>query len=254
MIIHYCWFGRGEMPDKEKCCIASWKRIFPDAEYKLWNEDNFDVDQCKFSAQAYEARKFAFVSDYVRVKVLEEYGGLYLDSDFEVLKDFSCYMEKYENFIGFETRAHLGTAIMYMQPHHELMKRFVDYYEHKEFRLKSGEIDNVANVVILSDLLKKQGFTPNGMQQQIADIHIFNREVFYPKKLSETEFRITDETFGVHLCSNSWMSEKEKRRGQNKFWINVCRPILRFLRNAIIGILGEDKARIIEIKLRDKMK
>lgn len=254
MIIHYCWFGRGKMPEKERNCIASWKKFFPDAEFKLWNEDNFDVNQCKFSSQAYEAMKFAFVSDYARVKVLEEYGGLYLDADFKVLKDFSSFMGEYRNFLGFETRAHLGTAIMYMQAHHELTKSFVDYYEKREFRLKSGEIDNVANVVILSDLLKKHGFVSNGQPQQIGDIHIFNREVFYPKKLSEKDFRIADETVGVHLCSNSWMSEKEKRRGQNKFWINVCRPILRSCRNAIISMLGEEKARLIEIKLRDKLK
>lgn len=254
MIIHYCWFGRGDMPDKEKACIESWKLFFPHAEFKFWNEDTFDIHQCRFAEQAYEAKKFAFVSDYVRVKVLYEYGGLYLDTDFKMLKPLDDLVNKYNNFMGFETRAHLGTAILYMQAKHPLMKKFVDYYEARDFRLASGEIDNVANVTILSDLLKDEGFIGKGCRQTVGDIEIFNREFFYPKKLSETEFRFTDETIGVHLCSNSWMSEKEKRRGKNKFWINVCRPTLRFLRNFIIKIVGKETARIIEIKFRDKIK
>lgn len=253
MIIHYCWFGRGSIPSKEKACMESWKRFLPMCDIKLWNEDSFDYQCCRFALEAYESQKYAFVSDYVRVKVLYEYGGLYLDTDFEIISDFSELIRTNDNFLGFETRAHLGTAIMYFQPHHPLMKAFVDYYESKSFRLKSGEIDNVANVVILTDLLKEKGFVPNGQKQKVGDIMIFNREYFYPKKLSESDFRVTHETVGIHRCSNSWMSEKEKKRGNNKFWINVCRPILRSVRNILIKMIGTDKARIIEIKFRNKL-
>lgn len=253
MIIHYCWFGQSTMPKKEKKCIESWRKVFPEAEFKLWNEEIFDVHQCNFAAEAYESQKYAFVSDYVRVKVLYKYGGLYLDTDFEVISDFSDLIKSNDNFLGFETKAHLGTAIMYFQPHHPLMKAFVEYYESKNFRLKSGEIDNVANVVILTDLLKEKGFVPNGQKQKVEDIMIFNREYFYPKKLSDTEFRVTNETVGIHRCSNSWMSEKEKKRGNNKFWINVCRPILRSIRNILIRMVGKENTRIIEIKFRNKL-
>lgn len=86
-VIHYCWFGRKEMPEKEKACIETWKTFFPEYELKLWNEYNFDYEQCSFASQAYEKKNYAFVSDYARAKILYEHGGLYLDTDVKVLKN-----------------------------------------------------------------------------------------------------------------------------------------------------------------------
>ena len=103
-VIHYCWFGRGEMPDKEKMCIKTWKKYFPKYELRLWNEDNFDYKQCSFAKQAYENKKYAFVSDYARAKLLYEYGGVYLDTDVQVLKPFPVSVAE-NGFMGFERRA-----------------------------------------------------------------------------------------------------------------------------------------------------
>lgn len=110
-IIHYCWFGQGEMPERDRKCMESWKLFLSDYEFKLWNEDNFDIHATKFTRQAYEKRKFAFVADYARLCALEQYGGLYLDTDVEVLKNLDEFL-KYDSFIGFEEDEilHFGTV------------------------------------------------------------------------------------------------------------------------------------------------
>ena len=101
-IIHYCWFGRGEMPELVHTCIASWHTHMPDWEYRLWSEDNFDIAAApQYVREAYEAKKYAFVSDYVRLWALEKEGGLYMDVDFEVYKPFDDLMEQYAAFAGY---------------------------------------------------------------------------------------------------------------------------------------------------------
>ena len=102
-IIHYCWFGRGEMPELVERCIASWHTHMPNWEYRLWTEDNFEINEApQYVREAYVAKKFAFVSDYVRLWALEQYGGLYMDVDFEVYKSFDDLLEQYEAFAGYE--------------------------------------------------------------------------------------------------------------------------------------------------------
>lgn len=253
-IIHYCWFGQGKMPQKEVECIESWRKYFPDYELKLWNEDNFDYQSCRFAKQAYENKKYAFVSDYARAKVLYEEGGLYLDTDVKVLRDFRDLLENVECVAGFERRAFIGTAIIGCQVHDESIKELLEYYETHDFVQKDGSFDNIANVSILTDILKEKGLILGGTEQQIAGYHIFNRELFYPKKISETDFAIAEDTVAIHMCSNSWLSERERKRGNNKIWIEVIRPTLRGLRAIGIKCLGKEHIRKLEIKIRNAMR
>ena len=115
-------------------------------------------------------------------------------------------------------------------------------------------MDNIANVSMLTDIMKNYGLELGGERQTVAGFEVFNREFFFPKKLDEEDFRITNETCAIHKCSNSWMSEREKKRGNSKLWIIVGRPIFRTTRNALVKILGKEKARKIEIKTRNKMR
>lgn len=101
-IIHYCWFGRGPLPELAQKCIASWKKYLPDYEIKEWNEDNFDVNIIPYTAEAYKAKKYAFVSDYARFWILYQYGGIYFDTDVEVIRPMDDIIER-GNFMGFET-------------------------------------------------------------------------------------------------------------------------------------------------------
>lgn len=252
--IHYCWFGRGPIPEKEQNCIESWQKFFPGYQFMFWNEDTFNFQRCAFAVQAYQNKKYAFVSDYARAKVLYEYGGLYLDTDVKVLKSFTDLLERYDGIIGFERKAFIGTALIACQPHDPCIQKLLEYYETHAFMQKDGTFDNIANVSILTDILKEKGLVLGGNRQSLSGFEIFSREYFYPKKLSETEFKIADETVAVHMCSNSWLSERERKRGNNIFWIQVARPILRTLRAFGIKVLGKEKIRSLEIKLRNKMR
>lgn len=253
-ILHFCWFGSVALPSKEVSCIESWKEFFPDYEMKLWNEDNFDFGGCSFAVQAYENKKYAFVSDYARAKVLYEHGGLYLDTDVKVLKNFTDLLDRYDGIVGFERKAFIGTALIACQPHDPCIGELLEYYETHDFLQNDGSFDNIANVSIFTDIMRAKGLVLGGERQSIAGFEVFNREYFYPKKLSETEFRVMDETVAIHMCSNSWLSERERKRGNNKIWIEVVRPALRGLRALGIKILGKEKIRSLEIKLRNKLR
>lgn len=252
-IIHYCWFGEKEIPQREQRCIESWKKFFPGYELILWNEDNFDISQCDFTKQAYEQRAYAFVSDYVRAKVLYEYGGIYMDTDVEVIGEFP-HIEAENGFMGFERRKFLGTAIVGSVPGNDIIKEWLQYYEKNDFLQKNGDINNIANVFLLTDIMKKRGLQIGGEKQYVAGYEIFNREVFYPKKISETEIRTTDETKAIHWFSCSWLTDREKKRGNNIIWIKVARPVLQGMRNIGVKIIGKEKIKKLEIKLRNKLR
>lgn len=253
-IIHYCWFGPKDIPEKELKCINSWKKIFPDYEIALWNEDSFDFKSNNFAAQAYETGAYAFVSDYVRTKVLYENGGLYLDTDVEVLKNFITHLTDDKCLLGFETRSQIGTAVMRFTPKHPLMKEFLNFYQHNDFVDSRGNTNTIANVSILTDILKARGLIADGTGQLLEDINICPREYFYPKKISDVEFRIVDETVAIHKCSNSWMTERERSRGNNIVWINIMRPFLRWLRNTGRNVIGEKNIQNLEVRIRNILK
>jgi len=253
-VIHYCWFGKGPIPEKENQCIETWKKHFPDYELKLWNEENFDYGSCSFAKQAYDSKKYAFVSDYARAKLLYEYGGLYLDTDVKVIKPFHQLLENATGIVGFERKAFVGTAVIGCQPYDPCMKELLAYYETHDFLQKDGSFDNIANVSVLTDILKERGLILGGERQTIQGYEIYNRELFYPKKMDENDFRVTEETVAIHMCSNSWMTERERKRGNNKFWIEVVRPFLRWSRSIGIKLIGKERIRNIEIKLRNKLK
>lgn len=252
-IIHYCWFGDGEIPQKEQKCIETWKEKFPEYKLMLWNEDNFDIEQCVFVKQAYESKEYAFVSDYARTKVLYEFGGLYLDTDVEVKKDFPD--SEYENgFMGFERRKFLGTAVMASVPKNEIILKLVRFYEKQPFLQKNGDRNIIANVSLLTDIMVEEGLVLGGSEQDCGGFHIYPREYFYPKKTDTGEFLITEKTCAIHRCHNSWMTEREKRRGTNILWIKIARPILQRIRKIGIKILGKDRIKKLEIKLRNKLR
>lgn len=251
-IIHYCWFGKTEIPERERECIATWEKFFPDYEIKCWNENNFNYEQCDYAKEAYENESFAFVSDYARAKLLYVYGGIYMDTDVKVLKPFPD--NENGGFLGFERKEFLGTAVLASEPENKIIGQLLSYYENHHFIQKNGDIDKVANVSVLTDIMVRNGLILGGERQKAAGFEIFEREVFYPKKISEKEFRITEKTCAVHMCSNSWMTPREKKRGNNKFWTQMIRPKLRKVRKFLIKAVGREKVRTIEIWFRNKLK
>lgn len=208
-IIHYCWFGRGAMPEKVQKCIASWHKNMPDWEYKLWNEDNFDVGQVEYVKEAYEAKKYAFVSDYVRLYVLEREGGVYFDTDVEVLRSFEDLLE-YKAFGGFEGSKHLplGTCVLATEAHGVWVSEQLDYYRDRHFLNEDGTMDFTTNVQFITAKMRDQGFVQNGMEQDFKDLHVFPVDYFCPMQTTG-EFFLTKNTYSNHLGMGTWMESND---------------------------------------------
>lgn len=205
--IHYCWFGRGEMPEMAKNCIASWHKFMPDWEYKLWNEDNFDVNQTPYTKEAYEAKKFAFVSDYVRLWALHNEGGLYLDTDVEVFKAFDDLLGNHA-FAGFEGSKHVpvGTCVMASVANGEWVKEQLGHYQGRHFVLPDGSFDMTTNVQFITAKMRENGFVQDGKEQNYKDLHVFPTDYFCPRQTTGEYFR-TENTYCDHLGMGSWAEQ-----------------------------------------------
>lgn len=203
-IIHYCWFGRGEMPELAKKCMASWHGCMPDWEYRLWNEDNFDVNSAPYAKEAYEAKKYAFVSDFVRLWALESEGGLYLDTDVEVFKPFDDLLG-YKAFAGFEGSKHLpvGTCVMASEAHGKWVSDQIEAYKERHFLNSDGTFDLTTNVQFITALMCAHGFVANGDEQDYKDLHVFSVDYFSPRHTTGEYIR-TENTYCDHLGMGSW--------------------------------------------------
>lgn len=203
-IIHYCWFGRGEMPELAQKCVASWHKYMPDWEYKLWNEENFDVNKNAYAKEAYEAGKFAFVSDYVRLWVLCNEGGVYLDTDVEVFKSFDDLLH-FSAFAGFEGSKYtpLGTCVMASEAHGLWVSEQLENYCDRHFIKPDGSFDMSTNVQFISAKMCENGFVQDGKEQDYKDLHILPVEWFSPRQTTGEYIR-TYNTYCDHLGMSSW--------------------------------------------------
>lgn len=207
-VIHYCWFGRGEMPQLAIDCIASWHKYMPGWKYKLWNEDNFDVNCIPYVKEAYEANKYAFVSDYVRLYALYHEGGLYLDVDFEVYKPFDDLMS-YSAFAGYEGSKHcpIMMGVLASEPGGEWVKEQMHSYSSRHFLLVDGSYDLTTNVTDITNRMVNQGLVCSGKEQEFHDLHIFPVDYFCPR-LTNGEYKISGNTYCEHRGLNSWNGSK----------------------------------------------
>lgn len=211
-IIHYCWFGGKKLPKNVKKCIKTWKRMLPDYTIKEWNETNFDINVCPFVKEAYENKKWAFVSDYARIYALYKEGGLYLDTDVKILKDVSHILEK-PIFFGYEDSGYVGTAVIGVEEkNNRYIKEILEYY-HKIKQFNVDMIYNYANPVIISNILNKyeSKIDENGITLFNDDIYVYPRDYFYPMSYNYAERVFTQNTCMVHLFNATWTSRGERR-------------------------------------------
>lgn len=210
-IIHYCWFGGNEFDNLIKKCIKSWKRYCPEYEIKEWNEDNFSIEENIYLKEAYQMKKWAFVSDYVRLKVLYEYGGIYMDTDVEVLKPLDELLY-YNAFSGFESKNKIPTATMGARKRNPWIKELLNYYENRRFILSDGRLDMKTNVEVISEITKKRyEIKLNGKFQIIGDeIAFFPMEYLCAKEYLSGNIQMTKNTYTIHHFSGSWVPKYEK--------------------------------------------
>ena len=206
--LHFCWFGRESMPELAEKCIASWHQFMPEWEYILWNEDNFDVRSVPYAAEAYASKKYAFVSDYVRLWALEREGGIYFDVDFEVFKPFDDLLQ-WRAFAGFEGSKFLPIrmGVLGSEAHGVWVSEMLGYYQNRHFVKEDGTFDLTTNVQFMSAKMRENGFVQDGKEQDYKDLHIFPVEYFSPRQTTGEYFR-TENTYCDHIGLNSWSERK----------------------------------------------
>lgn len=213
-IIHWCWFGKNPLPEKERNCVASWNKHCPDYKILLWNEDNFDVNSNIYTKEAYECGKWAFVTDYVRLWALYNYGGIYMDADVEVVKNLDPFLG-HSAFSGFETYNIIPTGIMGAKPKNKWIEYLLSYYNNKHF-IENGNMQLVSNVCVITNMtkdkydisLKNEYFNIDGV------LTMYPMEVFCPMNPATRELKITENTYCIHRFSTSWSdyADCEKER------------------------------------------
>lgn len=211
-IIHYCWFGKKPLPKTAINCIDSWKKFFPGYEIKEWNEDNFDVNMISYTAEAYAAKKYAFVSDYARFWILYHYGGIYFDTDVEVIKPMDDILTK-GPYLGCEedTKGQKIPSVnpglgMAAPPKNQLIKEMLDNYAPLHFLSENEEAEKglyKTVVSYLTDLLEEKGLKPISGIQLIDGFYIYPKEYFNPLSYIN-QLEITSKTYSIHHYAATW--------------------------------------------------
>lgn len=216
-IIHYCWFGRNPLPPLAQKCIESWKKYLPNYEIKEWNEDNFDVNMIPFTKEAYAAKKYAFVSDFARYFILNRYGGIYFDTDVEIIKPLDDVLDL-GSFMGFErnpcfweealVNPGLGLA---MQPNSKLVHDILDLYLKMHFVLPDGSYNTKKTVVhYTTEVLWKHGLKDISGIQKLPEVTLYPSDYFAPIDFVTGHLKVTKNTRTVHRYMASWKEQQNK--------------------------------------------
>lgn len=210
--IHWCWFGRGEKPPIVQKCVESWRKYCPDYEIIEWNEDNFDITCNEFVKGAYEQKKYAFVADYVRLAVLYRYGGIYLDSDVEIVQPLDDDFLNHKGFSGFESILSAVTGIMGSEKGFTLFEELLTHYKDLLFTLPDGSLNMTTNTEIITNELLKKGLVLNNNFQIVNGLALYPSEYFCPLDNSTGILHKTSKTYAIHWFSGSWIDERDKRK------------------------------------------
>jgi hypothetical protein len=209
-IIHYCWFGNAPLPELAQKCIASWKIFFHDYEIIEWNETNYDVNKIKYSSEAYNAKKYAFVSDYARFDILYQYGGIYFDTDVEVIKPFDNILQN-GGFMGFESTRTVNAGLgMGCNAGLGIIYQILQFYAILRF-INTDSSYNLHTVVeYVTNILNKNGLKAENEIQKLEGLTIYPTDYFAPKSALTGELTITKNTYSIHHYDASWVPENER--------------------------------------------
>ena len=214
--IHYCWFGGNPLPNIAVKCINSWKKYLPDYEIIEWNEDNFDVNSNLYVKEAYENKKYAFVTDYVRLLVLYNYGGIYMDTDVEIIKNIDVFLDN-NAFSSFENNNYIPTGIMAAKKGNKWIKMLLDEYDDLKFIKDDGTFDLTTNVIRITEAtIKNYNLIPNDTFQDLGDVVLYPHDYFCPKNWFSGKIEITSNTYAIHHFNGSWHSKREQRQNKKR--------------------------------------
>lgn len=253
-IIHYCWFGGNPMPPLAKKCIKSWHKYCKDYELREWNEQTFDISSAPlYVRQAYEAKKWAFITDYVRLYAMVNYGGVYMDTDVEVIKPLDQYLQ-HQAFSGFEDGVNIPTGIMACEKGFPLFATFLKYYDTASFYLEDGTMNLTSNVKIMTDICLKLGLQQNNTYQVLEGFALYPRDVFCPVSHKDGKLHKTKATATIHWFAGSWMNHKISgtRRQQVRYekWEQAISFVLHSSNRICKRLLGDEKYESLKRRLK----
>ncbi|WP_245837246.1 glycosyltransferase family 32 protein [Virgibacillus phasianinus] len=232
--IHYCWFGGKEKPDVVIKLINNWKRLLHDYELIEWNEKNFNINSNSYVKEAYQNKKYAFVSDYVRAHALYNEGGIYLDTDVEVFRTFDNLLY-HESFWGFEQGNFIATSTIGATKGNKVLKLLLDSYRDRSFLKNDGSFDELTNVAIITKILKEIGVEMNGKYQEFIGFGaIYPQTYFSPYDYINCRCFLTETTYTLHHFNKSWLPTKARLKSN-----------MKVLTSKVIG--GDNIARIRQL-------
>lgn len=216
-VIHYCWFGGNELTELALKCIESWKKYLPDYKIKRWDESNFDINMCDYVKEAYNEKKWAFVSDYARFWILYNEGGLYFDTDVEIIRSLNDIIQE-GPFMGCEPP--LGNSKMKVAPglgiaafpKMKIFENFLNYYNNLHFIKEDGDINVTTIVEYTTSILREYGWKSDSQIHKVEGLTIYPSEYFCPMNYETGEINITENTYSIHRYSASWKTRIEQHQ------------------------------------------
>ncbi|MBS5147586.1 MAG: glycosyl transferase [Clostridiaceae bacterium] len=221
--IHYIWFGGNELPDDALQCMESWQKYCPEYEVIRWDESNFDVSINRYVEEAYESKKWAFVSDYVRLWALVNYGGIYMDTDVELTAPIDQFLT-HRAFSGFESNKSIPTGIMGCEKDFPLFQALLDDYSTRSFIQDDGSFDLTTNVIAITEACLSRGLVLNNEYQEIDGLALYPSDWFCPKSHETGAVNITSNTRAIHHFSGSWLDPVERQLVDRKLEILARHP------------------------------
>lgn len=242
-IIHYCWFGENQLSDKDKECISSWKKYLPDYEIIEWNESNFNVNCNNYVREAYNSKKWAYVSDYARFKILYEYGGIYLDTDVELINSIQDIVDK-GNFLACESDNPklVATGLGFgFEKGNLFLKEILNDYEEDHFLSQQTTNSYTTVVERITKILKNKGLKDTSEIICLDNIYIYPKEFFCPLNYTTQQMNITQNTRSIHWYSGSWIPRNYMNRNKKAIKIRnkipLCGSFMAFVYMKLTGII-----------------
>jgi len=258
-IIHYCWFGGAPKPESVLRCIESWKKNCPDFEIREWSEKNIDVSMNEYTREAYEAKAWGFVPDYLRLWIIYNYGGIYLDTDVQIIKDFTPLLTN-KAFAGIERDSHNFVALglgFGAEKGNRFIYEHMCLYDNLRFVLPDGSFNRLPSPQYTTQLLVERGYDKErGGKQTIGDLTIYPEEYFCPKSFATGSMQKTRNTFSIHHYDASWYTEEERAQwNKTRFLARLRKPLddLNILRYQwMIKVLGAERYEKMKSILKGK--